>query len=108
MAEGRNFCAGEPYETGAGKEISAGPMAEMEGSATVTLPRGKKPMVCVEYPGLVQNVDKMLLTLGGEEGVSRVREVIYCCTAIVCWISAEHIHYLLYSYITGHVCAGSA
>ncbi|XP_077333680.1 general transcription factor 3C polypeptide 5 [Lithobates pipiens] len=47
-------------------------MAEMEGSATVTLPRGKKPMVCVEYPGLVQDVDKMLLTLGGEEGVSRV------------------------------------
>ncbi|KAM4662770.1 general transcription factor 3C polypeptide 5 isoform 2-T2 [Discoglossus pictus] len=43
----------------------------MEGSGTVTLPRNK-PMVCVEYPGLVRDVDKMLLTLGGEEGVSRV------------------------------------
>ncbi|XP_072285727.1 general transcription factor 3C polypeptide 5 isoform X2 [Pyxicephalus adspersus] len=44
----------------------------MEGSAIVTLPREQKPMVCVEYPGLVYNVDKMLCTLGGEEGVSRV------------------------------------
>ncbi|KAM9324309.1 general transcription factor 3C polypeptide 5 [Gastrophryne carolinensis] len=44
----------------------------MEGSAIVTLPRNQKPMVCVEYPGLVENVDRMLLTLGGEEGVSRV------------------------------------
>ncbi|XP_063792816.1 general transcription factor 3C polypeptide 5 [Pseudophryne corroboree] len=44
----------------------------MEGSGTVTLPRSQKLMVCVEYPGLVQNVDKMLLTLGGEEAVSRV------------------------------------
>ncbi|KAM8933923.1 general transcription factor 3C polypeptide 5 [Pelodytes ibericus] len=44
----------------------------MEGSGTVYLPRNKKPMVCVEYPGLVQNVDKMLQTLGGEKGVSRV------------------------------------
>ncbi|XP_053328382.1 general transcription factor 3C polypeptide 5 [Spea bombifrons] len=46
-------------------------MAGIEGSGTVFLPR-KKPMVCVEYPGLVRNVDKMLLTLGGEQGVSRV------------------------------------
>ncbi|XP_068104926.1 general transcription factor 3C polypeptide 5 [Hyperolius riggenbachi] len=44
----------------------------MEGSGVVTLPKDQKPMVCVEYPGLVQNVDRMLLTLGGEEGVSRV------------------------------------
>ncbi|OCT65361.1 general transcription factor 3C polypeptide 5 [Xenopus laevis] len=44
----------------------------MEGSATLSLmlPR-TKPMVCVEYPGLVQDVGKMLRTLGGEEGVSK-------------------------------------
>ncbi|KAM4695908.1 general transcription factor 3C polypeptide 5 isoform 3-T3 [Rhinophrynus dorsalis] len=51
--------------------VSGSDSVNMDGSATVTLPRSK-PMVCVEYPGLVQNVDKMLLTLGGEEGVSRV------------------------------------
>ncbi|XP_075690826.1 general transcription factor 3C polypeptide 5 isoform X1 [Rhinoderma darwinii] len=44
----------------------------MEGSGVVPLPLQQKPMLCVEYPGLVQDVDKMLRTLGGEEGVSRV------------------------------------
>ncbi|XP_053552213.1 general transcription factor 3C polypeptide 5 isoform X2 [Bombina bombina] len=43
----------------------------MEGSGTVTLPTSK-PMVCVEYPGLVQDVSSMLRTLGGEAAVSRV------------------------------------
>ncbi|KAG8447581.1 hypothetical protein GDO86_014910 [Hymenochirus boettgeri] len=42
----------------------------MEESATVIIPRTKS-MVCVEYPGLVKDVDKMLQTLGGEEGVSK-------------------------------------
>ncbi|MEE6505375.1 hypothetical protein FKM82_005508 [Ascaphus truei] len=46
-------------------------MEQCEGSGTVTLPRNR-PMVCVEYPGLVRDVGKMLLTLGGEEGVSRI------------------------------------
>lgn len=32
----------------------------------------ERRMVCVEYPGLVRDVSKMLQTLGGEEGVSRI------------------------------------
>ena len=35
--------------------------------------RRERRMVCVEYPGVVRDVSKMLPTLGGEEGVSRVR-----------------------------------
>ncbi|XP_061460222.1 general transcription factor 3C polypeptide 5 [Rhineura floridana] len=31
-----------------------------------------KRLVCVEYPGVVRDVGKTLLTLGGEEGVSRI------------------------------------
>ncbi|XP_076140755.1 general transcription factor 3C polypeptide 5 isoform X1 [Alosa pseudoharengus] len=38
-------------------------------SATVSLPHTK--LVCVEYPGVVINVDKMLDTIGGEKGVSK-------------------------------------
>lgn len=36
--------------------------------------RRERRMVCVEYPGMVRDVSKMLPTLGGEEGVSRVRK----------------------------------
>ncbi|KAM9064216.1 general transcription factor 3C polypeptide 5 isoform 2-T2 [Sarcophilus harrisii] len=32
----------------------------------------ERRLVCVEYPGVVQDVSKMLQTLGGEEGVSRI------------------------------------
>lgn len=32
----------------------------------------ERRMVCVEYPGVVRDVNKMLSTLGGEEGVSRI------------------------------------
>lgn len=35
--------------------------------------RRDRRLVCVEYPGVVQDVAKTLQTLGGEEGVSRVR-----------------------------------
>ncbi|KAL2099541.1 hypothetical protein ACEWY4_003935 [Coilia grayii] len=38
-------------------------------SATVNLPDNK--LVCVEYPGIFSNVDKMLDTVGGERGVSK-------------------------------------
>ncbi|XP_012685532.2 general transcription factor 3C polypeptide 5 [Clupea harengus] len=38
-------------------------------SATVSLPDNR--LVCVEYPGFVINVDKMLDTIGGEKGVSK-------------------------------------
>ncbi|XP_027412482.1 general transcription factor 3C polypeptide 5 isoform X1 [Bos indicus x Bos taurus] len=34
--------------------------------------RRERRMVCVEYPGVVRDVSKMLRTLGGEEGVSRI------------------------------------
>uniref|UniRef100_A0A8C4LVH4 General transcription factor 3C polypeptide 5 n=1 Tax=Equus asinus TaxID=9793 RepID=A0A8C4LVH4_EQUAS len=34
--------------------------------------RRDRRMVCVEYPGVVRDVSKMLPTLGGEEGVSRI------------------------------------
>nr|XP_019584487.1 PREDICTED: general transcription factor 3C polypeptide 5 isoform X2 [Rhinolophus sinicus] len=34
--------------------------------------RRERRMVCVEYPGMVRDVSKMLTTLGGEEGVSRI------------------------------------
>ncbi|KAL9826964.1 LOW QUALITY PROTEIN: general transcription factor 3C polypeptide 5-like [Geothlypis trichas] len=40
------------------------------GSAVLELPR-KPRLVCVEYPGLVQDVGAMLRTLGVEQGVSR-------------------------------------
>lgn len=36
--------------------------------------RRERRLVCVEYPGMVRDVSKMLSTLGGEEGVSRVRK----------------------------------
>uniref|UniRef100_A0A4X2L1D6 Carboxylic ester hydrolase n=1 Tax=Vombatus ursinus TaxID=29139 RepID=A0A4X2L1D6_VOMUR len=32
----------------------------------------ERRLVCVEYPGVVRDVSKMLQTLGGEEGVSRI------------------------------------
>ncbi|XP_006894495.1 PREDICTED: general transcription factor 3C polypeptide 5-like [Elephantulus edwardii] len=41
------------------------------GAAPLELRRDRS-MVCVEYPGVVRDVSKMLPTLGGEEGVSRI------------------------------------
>lgn len=32
-----------------------------------------RQFMCIEYPGLVKNVDKMLETLGGVEKISEVR-----------------------------------
>lgn len=49
----------------------AAPQKAERGSAVLELPRGPR-LVCVEYPGLVRDVEKMLRTLGGEDGVSRV------------------------------------
>lgn len=43
-------------------------------SATISLPDTK--LVCVEYPGVIVNVDKMLDTIGGERGVSKVNVTI--------------------------------
>lgn len=57
---------------GSEEREAAGPAGGEEGSASPELKRQKR-LVCVEYPGVVKDVDKALLTLGGEEGVSRVR-----------------------------------
>lgn len=48
------------------------PDAEPKAAIPVDLRRERR-LVCVEYPGVVRNEVKMLQTLGGEEGVSRVR-----------------------------------
>lgn len=32
-----------------------------------------RQFVCIEYPGLVENVDNMISTLGGLEKISKVR-----------------------------------
>lgn len=76
----RNLCAaagGAGAEGAAGRDRRWGAMAAgrpwgERGSAVLELPRTPR-MVCVEYPGLVRDVGAMLLTLGGEQGVSRVR-----------------------------------
>lgn len=52
--------------------MAAGRQWRERGSAVLELPRTPR-LVCVEYPGLVRDVGAMLRTLGGEQGVSRVR-----------------------------------
>lgn len=54
--------------------MAAAADAGQGGAVSVDLLHERR-MVCVEYPGLVRDVSKMLLTLGGEESVSRVRSV---------------------------------
>lgn len=49
-------------ETAGGDPMAANPL---------DLPRERR-LVCVEYPGGVRDVGKMLQTLGGEEGISRI------------------------------------
>ncbi|KAM5186704.1 general transcription factor 3C polypeptide 5 [Callospermophilus lateralis] len=51
----------------AAEKTDAGPRA----AVPVDLRRERR-LVCVEYPGVVRDVAKMLSTLGGEEGVSRI------------------------------------
>ncbi|XP_061867771.1 general transcription factor 3C polypeptide 5-like [Colius striatus] len=51
--------------------MAAGQARGERGSAVVELPRAPR-LVCVEYPGLVRDVQAMLRTLGGEQGVSRI------------------------------------
>ncbi|KAM6431192.1 general transcription factor 3C polypeptide 5 isoform 2-T2 [Liasis olivaceus] len=55
----------------AGDEGEPSGGAGTSGSVLSELQREKR-LVCVEYPGVVQDVGKTLLTLGGEEGVSRI------------------------------------
>lgn len=42
------------------------------GAAVALELKRERRMVCVEYPGVVRDVNKMLSTLGGEEAVSRI------------------------------------
>lgn len=43
---------------------------------TATLALSDTSLVCVEYPAVVNNVDTMLESIGGEEGVSKV--ITFC------------------------------
>lgn len=50
---------------------------ECKSKDSATMPLSETRLVCVEYPGLVNNVDKMLETIGGEQGLSKV--TVYHC-----------------------------
>ncbi|KAK2506977.1 hypothetical protein MC885_017875 [Smutsia gigantea] len=52
--------------------MAAGVADSRPGVAVPVELRRERRMVCVEYPGVVRDVSKMLPTLGGEEGVSRI------------------------------------
>lgn len=45
---------------------------------TATLALSDTSLVCVEYPAVVNNVDTMLESIGGEEGVSKVIRFCWC------------------------------
>ncbi|KAI5091486.1 general transcription factor 3C polypeptide 5 [Silurus meridionalis] len=45
--------------------------AKCKSKDTATLPLSQTRLVCVEYPGVVQNIDKTLETIGGEQGMSK-------------------------------------
>lgn len=54
------------------KELNLSSQSEdVPGSSSTVALRSNK-FVCVEYPAVVTNVDKMLETLGGEEKLSKV------------------------------------
>lgn len=54
------------------KELTLSSKSEdVPGSSSTVELRANK-LVCVEYPAVVTNVDKMLETLGGEQAVSKV------------------------------------
>lgn len=63
-------------ERAPGTALSAGASAPIPGSTAVLKIPQTCRLVCVEYPGYVKNVDKMLETVGGEKGVSKVRSAI--------------------------------
>lgn len=58
------------------KELTLPGAAEdaVPGSSSTLELRDRK-LVCVEYPAVVHNTDKMLDTLGGEQAVSKVSGV---------------------------------
>lgn len=63
------------------KELTLSSQSEdVPGSSSTVALRSNK-FVCVEYPAVVTNVDKMLETLGGEENLSKVgtkdRDTLY-------------------------------
>lgn len=58
----------EPMET----ELQENASAPTEDGDEQSKFNFSKKFVCVEYPGIVKNVDKMLETLGGRETISEV------------------------------------
>ncbi|XP_066222876.1 general transcription factor 3C polypeptide 5 isoform X1 [Saccopteryx leptura] len=52
--------------------MAAGMADAGPGAALPVELRRERRLVCVEYPGMVRDVCKMMQTLGGEEGVSRI------------------------------------
>ncbi|KAG9353925.1 hypothetical protein JZ751_012049 [Albula glossodonta] len=57
--------------TDTGMSEHAGPSVPVPGSTAVLSLKPDCKLVCVEYPGYVVNVEKMLQTVGGEQGVSK-------------------------------------
>ncbi|KAL7980943.1 hypothetical protein Chor_002097 [Crotalus horridus] len=55
----------------AASSMEGGEQEQSSGAVLSELQREKR-LVCVEFPGVVQDVGKTLQTLGGEEGVSRI------------------------------------
>lgn len=53
-------------------DAKAATEAEYKSKDTATVPLSETRLVCVEFPGLVKNVDKMLESIGGEQGLSKV------------------------------------
>jgi hypothetical protein len=47
--------------------------AKATGSTAPVLPIPKQQFLSVEYPGIIQNLDKALETLGGVEKIQEVR-----------------------------------
>lgn len=45
--------------------------ADVPGSS-ITVPLQERRLACVEYPGVIRSVDKMLETLGGEKAITKV------------------------------------
>ncbi len=50
--------------------------ANTSASVDNDVPIQRDKFVCIEYPGRVENVDKMLDTLGNEEIVSKVSIIV--------------------------------
>lgn len=59
------------------KELSLSATTQHVPGNTGTLSLRGKKLVCVEYPALVQNLDRVLESLGGEQTVSKVSNITF-------------------------------